>query len=184
MEDEVIYLLSFDLPSEHIKGLSDRDSQFLVSMRSKIWYNLRYVYGCKQLQKSLWKVPKESLEKVQEAVEKWESEYKGHGYPAKLWIFPISTTEEGMEAFDMMEVNFLMYWLEKDMKYLNTAQVKKTAFNRISRKIELIRNIVEEDFSGNVRDAVKDRVKQLRELLDAFDKWLFEVEVVPAKRSS
>jgi len=174
---EVIHLISFDLPSENIRSLSEKERAFLSNMRSKIWYHLRYNYGCRQLQKSLWLVPEDSLKRVTKAVERWEDEYKKAGYLAKLWVFPVRTSEQGLEAFEVMEVNFLILWLEKDMKHLEKASIDKPSYDRIMKKVELIERIVDEDFSGVVKSVIRERLRQLQELVSAFKKWSFEVTV-------
>jgi len=151
-----MWLVAYDLKTEQMKGLTEKQKLWLANQRYKIWLKLRFKYNCVPLQKSLWLLRDESLrDELAKKIEKWKAEYKAKGFDVLFEIFPIATTEVGYKTFKDFEFDFLMEWLASIERSLDKQKEKSKPSYRvllnIKKKLELIEMILDEDFKDDKR---------------------------------
>lgn len=161
-----VWLLGYDLRSEHGDKLTDAQKAFLGRMRGHIWHELRYTYKCAPLQHSLWLIrDKDTYEKLEVQVQTWLKEYETNGFSGTIQVFPSRTTDEGRKVFQNWELNFLMEWLasvEESCERLNEKQsFAKKDLGALRDKVDLIETIMTEDF-GKSHDRWQEMSHQLQ----------------------
>lgn len=174
--NDKVWMLGYDLRSEHGAELSDAQKSFLSRMRSHIWHELRYKYKCAPIQHSLWLVRGEkTYTALKDQVKAWVKEYEDNGFKGTIQTFPAKTTKEGMDVFRNWELNFLLEWLagvEESCERLSEKGTwTKRELTTLLEKVDLIENIMTEDFGkDHVRwremshqiQIANDRVREMK----------------------
>lgn len=173
-----MWVLAYDLRSGRADSVDDEDRSWLEKMRIGIWSEIRYTYKCSPIQQSFWLVrEEETMEKLKDQVAVWKAQYEARGYPVRLAILPIKTSEEGYQTFREMEFDYLLEWLAGTMKQLDKSLQARKMLSRQHRmaesKVKLITEIIREDFPQHPRlnevnsivIAVRDKLVQANKLV-------------------
>jgi hypothetical protein len=153
--DKNIKFLSYDLRSENIKNLTNEQKGEIAKIRTKIYYTIKYKYRMRIINESLYLIPeKTNLEVLKMDIEKWNNEYQKFNLTPLIRIIEIMTNQEGYQTFKELEKSFLLEWLsginETLDKHIKDNHITKNKFNQISKKIQLISDIINEDFKGDI----------------------------------
>jgi len=153
--DRNIKFLSYDLRSENINSLTQEQKREIAKLRTKIYYTIKYKYKMRIINESLYLIPdKVNLEVLKLDIEKWNNEYQKFGLNPLIRIIEIMTNEIGFQTFRELEKSFLLEWLnsinETLDKHIKDNHITKNKFNQISKKIQLISDIINEDFKGDI----------------------------------
>jgi hypothetical protein len=150
-----IDFLSYDLRSENIKNLNQKEKEKVATLRVKIWYKIRYYYRLRAINYSMYEIPNNvNINELKADIEKWKNEYNNLGLKPIINIISLKTTEEGYKTFKEMERAFLMEWLGDILENLDKIEKKKGKIskrnlNQYNKRLDLINHIVNEDFKND-----------------------------------
>jgi hypothetical protein len=150
-EKELI-LLSYDLRSENINGLSRDQKDEIAKLRVKIWYQIKYKYKLRIINESLYIIPNEKLiPKLEEDIENWKNAYRKFSLDPNINIIWLKTDSKGYEAFKELEKSFLLEWMNQIIENLQKSdKISKAKLAQYNKKLDLIQTIVDEDFSNDL----------------------------------
>jgi hypothetical protein len=188
--DSVMYILAYDVPSENIKHLKKHEKQFLEAMRFKVRAQLRRK-RCALLQKSLWRVPEETLKDytdstgrivpgVESLAAAWLTEYAASGFPALIRVFPIGTNEVGYTTLIEMQVDSIKAWLSSIQTILDASidegKITQKKLSDHKKNVNALDTMIETFFGPHAVDYDKDIYKDLSSEIKYSQQSLMEVE--------
>ncbi|MFQ6075328.1 MAG: hypothetical protein ACE5Z5_04230 [Candidatus Bathyarchaeia archaeon] len=151
MSELSLWVLSYDIRSRGLKGLDFKTKLWLVVHRLRVWFSLRFKYGCVPLQKPLWLVRKsENIEALENEIAYWEDEFRAKGFLVDMETFMVQDTRGDRETFKRLEMEFILQWLGNVDEKLDTAiksqRISESSFALLKKRVELLESILREDF--------------------------------------
>ena len=170
--NQPLWFIAYDVESENSKHLKPKERDWLRAYRVSIWYLLRHKYKCVPIQNSLWLIRQEQTKKeLEKDKDRWLADYKARDFRALIEIFPIQTNEVGYKTFKGWEFEFILEWLGKIEKALikanDVGKINKKSIQAHTKKIELLGNILHEDFDENFPNwkLAQDELGAIQDLL-------------------
>lgn len=171
-----LHFVGFDIPSKHIQNLTNDMRDFINAKRWEIWYHLRMKLKARMIQESLWKIPDDKVKEASELIERWRKEYRSKGLEVSISIYPIQTTQSGLEWFDDVELLFFLDWLSRDLKLTEKDTVSRKTYLKFEKKRDIIEESIKEDYSKPTTKQ-KKFIKQIKETINVIFSHLFTVNI-------
>jgi hypothetical protein len=150
-EKELI-LLSYDLRSENINGLTQQEKDEIAKLRVKIWYRIKYKFKLRIINESLYIIPSEKLvTQLEREIENWKNAYKRFNLDPNINIIWLRTNQQGYEAFKELEKSFLLQWISDIVENLQKSdKISKVKLAQYNKRLDLIQEIINEDFQNDL----------------------------------